>query len=493
MAAKFKLSPSYDTSPPGAGAGASDEHAHAPGGPVLGSNAKYSAARETIDPETGEIVGVARLPADLRFERFALQAAARRVLPNSRTAKCLRLRAKGRDIQVVRSQEHKSCSYKGLQTCGSVWACPVCAAKISERRRIELQAAMALHQAQGGQVLLATFTTPHHLGDQLDQVLSGQAKALSYLNGDRAGRALFSDMGCVGQVRALEVTHGRKRAINNGWHPHYHVLLFVRPGLDLAGLQARLLDRWVSACLRAGLKAPNAAHGVRLDDGSMAAAYASKWGLDAEMTKGHIKVAKDGETPFDFLRAYLEDGDKQAAALFAEFAKVFKGKRQLHWSRGLKKRFGIGDVSDEELAQKQDDQAVLLGSISLEQWRAVLRHEGRAIVLELAEKQGWEAVEGYIGSIILRGQNAQRVEGSAVSHGDGERSPDGHGDGVTDMGRFSSGEASPFGAGFFGIRGGEPVPPSWLAGVARRDSTPAEWADRYGGFRDVGRRRRGPV
>ena len=39
----------------------------------------------------------------------------------------------------------------------------------------------------------------------------------------------------------------------------------------------------------------------------------------------------------DFLRAYLADGqDKQAAALFQEFAQVFKGKRQLHWSKGLK-------------------------------------------------------------------------------------------------------------------------------------------------------------
>ena len=38
----------------------------------------------------------------------------------------------------------------------------------------------------------------------------------------------------------------------------------------------------------------------------------------------------------------------QAAALFRHFAEVFKGKRQLHWSRGLKKRYAIGEKNDED-------------------------------------------------------------------------------------------------------------------------------------------------
>ncbi|WP_147310522.1 MULTISPECIES: protein rep [Cupriavidus] len=390
-----------------------------------------------MDPETGEILGVARLPADFRWARFATQAVSRRLLPEFRVHNCLRVRSKGREIQVVQSIEYKTASYKGLQTCGSVWVCPVCAAKISERRRVELQAAVALHQAQGGQVLLMTLTTPHGRHDDLAKVLDRQAKALKSFNAGRAAQALFDDMGCIGQIRALEVTHGRKRAVNNGWHPHYHILLFVRSGVDLEAFQGRLFERWRDACVKAGLKAPSEEHGVRLDDGSKAASYASKWGLESEMTKGHIKVAKDGETPFDFLRAYLEDQDKQAAALFVEFATVFKGKRQLHWSRGLKKRFGIGEASDEEVAAKQDDQAVLLGSISLEQWRAVLRHEGRAIVLELAEKQGWEAVQSYLNSISVRSfENDQCSEEGGVCSDGGARHS-----GVGVGGSGSSGEA----------------------------------------------------
>lgn len=374
-------------------------------GAVLGTNAKSSAAPQ-IDPETGEVLGGAKSSVMARFERFALQSAARKLLPESRTAKCLRLRQGNSDIGVLQSKEHGTCSYKGLQTCGSVWACPVCAAKISERRRIEIKAAIEQHVANGGGVYLLTLTNPHHFGDKLAELLIGQAKALSYFNGDRASRKVFAGMECIGQIRATEVTQGRLRRVNNGWHPHYHIVLFAARSLDLEALQALLSVRWISACTKAGLKAPSLDHGVRLDSGEFAAAYASKWGLESEITKGHIKKSKDGESPFDLLRAYLADGDKQAGALFREFAECFKGKRQLLWSPGLKKRFKIGEMSDEELANKQDDKALLLGTVTVEQWRYILKKEARSLVLELAE-QGWEAVTRFLASIPKEPENLE--------------------------------------------------------------------------------------
>jgi hypothetical protein len=140
---------------------------------------------------------------------------------------------------------------------------------------------------------------------------------------------------------------------------------------------------------------------LKLDDGSKAAKYVSKWGLEDEMTKGHTKKALHGETPFDFLRALVDNAeDRQAAALFIEFARVFKGKRQLHWSRGLKARYAIGEKNDDELAQeKEDDYAVLLGTITIEQWRDVLAVEGRGAVLSIAARLGWPAVVDYLQGI----------------------------------------------------------------------------------------------
>jgi hypothetical protein len=318
----------------------------------------------------------------------------------------MRIRTGRTDVQVWKSKAHHTTSYGGLQTCGSVWACPVCAAKIAERRRVELLDAMEMHKAQGGVVSLLTLTTPHQRGDNLAALLEQQGKALQGFLRDRQVKEVFSEMGLIGQVRNLEVTHGRRSDRNNGWHPHFHILQFHQVEgreADRKDWTARLYLRWVVYCEKAGLGTPSFRHGIKLDDGSRAAHYVAKgmWGLEDEMTKGHTKKGKaGGETPFDLLRAYRADGqDAQAAALFREFAECFRGKRQLSWSNGLKARFYVDEKSDEQLSEELEDNAVLLGQITVNQWRDVLKVDGRGTVLEIAAQSGWEAVTRYL-SII---------------------------------------------------------------------------------------------
>jgi hypothetical protein len=320
----------------------------------------------------------------------------------------LRIRNKSQEIQVWKSKEHQTAHYSGLQTCGSVWRCPVCSAKIAERRRAEIVQAMDAHKETGGCVNLLTLTCPHQVNDNLADLLAKQKKALNSFWSDRHVKAVLSEMESIGQIRALEVTHGRLSPQNNGWHPHYHVLVFGGAVVDQArsdvfrwdDWETTLYTRWANSCTLAGLGAPSRAHGLKLDDGSKAAKYVSKWGLEDEMTKGHTKKATHGETPFDFLRAYLLDkNDKQAAALFIEFAKTFEGKRQLHWSKGLKKRYAVTEKSDETISEEHDDLARLLGTISLEQWRDVLAVEGRGVVLAVAAAGGWVSVLAYLDSI----------------------------------------------------------------------------------------------
>ena len=353
----------------------------------LGSNAKQRAA------------GYDRM--ENRVQRFNLQDVARSILPESRTAKCLRIRAHNSDVQVWKSKAHGTSSYGGLQTCGSVWACPVCSAKVAERRRVELLDAMEMHKAQGGSVSLLTLTTPHQRGDVLVELLAQQGKALQSFLRDFTVKAVFAEMGYLGQVRALEVTHGRKSANNNGWHPHFHILQFhtVKGSeADRKDWTARLYLRWVAYCEKAGLGTPSFAHGIRLDDGMKAAQYVTKWGLEDEMTKGHTKKAKaGGESPFDLLRAVLADRtDRQAAALFKEFADGFKGKQQLSWSRGLKARFMVDEKTDEQLSEEKDDLAVLSGLLTDNQWRDVLKVKGRGVLLDINTKGGWLHVQKYL-------------------------------------------------------------------------------------------------
>ena len=129
---------------------------------------------------------------------------------------------------IARGQLHDNKAfYTGLQICASVWACPVCAAKISERRRAELVAALAVARSMGMQVYLLTLTVPHGLGDDLKALLEQIHKAYSKTSSGRAGQNIRKLLGLRGTVRALETTYGV-----NGFHPHLHILLFLDGGFS---------------------------------------------------------------------------------------------------------------------------------------------------------------------------------------------------------------------------------------------------------------------
>ena len=55
-------------------------------------------------------------------------------------------------------------------------------------------------------------------------------------------------MGKIGHIKALEVTHGR-----NGWHPHYHILIFTKQELPKDYDTAPLLELWQNSCRLAKL------------------------------------------------------------------------------------------------------------------------------------------------------------------------------------------------------------------------------------------------
>ena len=361
-------------------------------------------------------------PGAAKIGRFVTQSAARFCLVESRTAKCLRLRRRNElgeveGVRVWRAVEHSTAHYKGLQTCGSVWACPVCSGTISERRRVELGQATAAHRAAGGVVLLLTLTNRHERRDDLGDLVKGQAEALRrFMRGLRSSADWFDAMGAIGTIRAMEVTHGDA----NGWHPHYHILVFARAGVDLLDMASRGAAIWAKCCELAGLRIPSIERGLTLQGGDYAAKYVGKWGLEQEMTKGHQKKAlAGGATPFDLLRRIVA-GDRvsRSASLFREFAGVFKGRRQLVWSKGLKAHFAIDEASDEAIAEGGEvEGSELFARISLVEWRAVLR----------ADDHGAKGIRGQL--LVLAGRNDRlgfgmllqgAVQCSARAHRGGE-------------------------------------------------------------------------
>jgi hypothetical protein len=324
------------------------------------------------------------------------------MLPDHRINTCLRrMRPLQGGVKILKS--HEKAHYSGLMVCGSVWCCPVCAAKISERRNAELVQSVNSWRAKGGSVLMLTQTVPHYAFQALSLVLGGFGKARKLMRHRKPWKRLAKRIGLIGTIRALEVTYGE-----NGWHVHVHELLFLEPGFEvfLTGIEGEILKMWQDACESAGLDRPNM-RGIQLQDGTYAARYAGKWGVEDELTKAHLKRGRDGNIgPWDMLRM-AGAGGTAIAPLFREYAEAFRGKRQLVWSEGLRDLLGLGvQVSDEELANQIEEEAVLLGTLKEYQWRIVLHADRRGELLEVAAAEGWPGVIAYIRGLVKAGHGA---------------------------------------------------------------------------------------
>jgi hypothetical protein len=336
--------------------------------------------------------------------RYVRQSAARRLLKNERVSWCLRRVVEDQAPAILIDKPTNRAHWGGLMSCGRVFQCPVCAAKISQRRREELSKMVSDWRSDGMSLFMATYTFKHAYTDDLATTMQRLKKCWSAFIASRAYKSVMKDVNQVGTVRALEITFGR-----NGWHPHFHQIIFsenYHGKTDLFSVRERLFDEWRKQCIRYGLGEPTLKHGVDVRDASHVQSYVSKWGIEDEITKFNSKKAlRGGLSPFQLLSEYIE-GDKQAGALFREFVSVFKsvGARQLYFSAGLKKLFKLENTSDEEIAAVQDSTGFVLSTFTLEEWAEILRHsrgrrDVRAELLRLAEQGGLTLVNVFLASL----------------------------------------------------------------------------------------------
>jgi hypothetical protein len=349
-----------------------------------------------------------------RKARFAVQSTAADLLGMTKTPRqtvwrvvgCARRRV-GTEVTVMHSPRLQKAHFAGLMVCGSVWTCPPCAAKVSERRKQEIVKATDTHKGAGGGLYMVTYTFAHGRDDQLADTMDKLVKARQHMRRQRAYRDLVKSVGFVGDIRTLEVTYGDA----NGWHPHEHCLWLVAKSLSVRqqnSLRSTMFDLWKKACQLFGLGTPNRKNGVNVIEAKSAAEYMAKfgrepkWGVASELTKQHVKSGRaKSMTPFDLLRA-AHEGEGRFGPLFVQFAAAFFGKQQVRWSRGLKAAFGIDEVTDEVLAAQEAEDATVVIRITPLEWRTVLGQswDQRSVLLDLAEAGGYLAVRRYLDGLI---------------------------------------------------------------------------------------------
>lgn len=369
----------------------------------LGTNAKSS----LHPPEKG-----AKATRALRYQaqsqaRHILTLDAQKRFPGKhpgnvyRTAACRYVNHA--EVGVNFSQQFQAAHYAGLVSCGSVWACPVCASRIQERRRLEIEQAISWAESKGLDCVLVTFTFPHRSWHHLGDLLTMQADAFKRLRKGRPWDKLKRAIGFKGLIRSLEVTHG-----SNGWHPHTHELWLV----ESPPSQSELAVLWERACRSAGLLddhpegtfrwAKFMVHSVDVKRDMTAGDYLAKqddsrtWGMSHEVAKATSKAGKaKGVHPHHFL-VRKAHGD---AERFLEYVSGMKGKRQLFWSPGLKSLVGVDDLSDEVVADESREAADLLGLLTPDQWKVIRGNDARAELLDAAERGGWDGVRSLMASL----------------------------------------------------------------------------------------------
>jgi hypothetical protein len=363
--------------------------------PPLGIHASIVVAPKSDNPRSDAI-----------YRRFKLQRYAQEVLHDY-------FNPKGKPWRVVNCHnvpvltnvdiwyhpEHSTASYGGLQTCGSVHTCLVCASKIAARRAEEVNAGVQTWLARGGKVLMATFTLQHTSADSLKDLhtlLNGQYRHMRQVT---SWRSLADRVGLVGSITAREYTYGAA-----GWHPHLHALLFVGDlaGKDLAWVKSSLPARWAQAMKRAGGYA-HARYGctVQLADDGKIGNYLTElqksWSAGDELARSATKRSRKGGRTIGQVLADAGAGDEHARGLFREYADVTYRQNHIVWSKGLRDLLGAHpEKSDEEIAAEKEAEGILMIQLTREQWRIVVGNDARPDLLIEADAGDIDKVFSFL-------------------------------------------------------------------------------------------------
>ncbi|RYQ23576.1 plasmid replication initiation protein RepA [Bifidobacterium pseudolongum subsp. globosum] len=245
-------------------------------------------------------------------------------------------------------------SWSGIEHCNSIWCCPLCSARIREGRRSEIQEGFEASKNLGWKAYFVTFTVPHSISTSLGSSLGGLREAYKKMRRYSSLKSFFSKV--EGVITSTEIQVG-----SSGFHPHRHCIFFTSSEIGEEEVSS-LKSAWAKAVVKEGLAKPNESVGVVVKEATTAGIsnYLSKVQenkVSLEMTRSDLKQGRvNGKTewhcsPFDLLDSEVElpISVEQRYKLWLEYYEGSKGVSAIRWSRGLKKKLGVGEVADEEL------------------------------------------------------------------------------------------------------------------------------------------------
>jgi len=358
-----------------------------------------------------------------RQQDFKIQKAIRRhKLAYKNVHQCGLYAVEKNNVAIHRNAEHGSCSCKGVKTCGSVWACPVCRRKILSRRAEQIKKIASHWSNEGNHLYMLTFTVPHNLGDSLARIYGSSNEGIGLAGAMTKFRSWYAfskkfkgAIDYFGDLRTVEVTWGK-----NGWHCHIHMLVFCKDLLIAqSDWQQDLLDKWQKACLDAGLKKPDH-HGLDIEyigdrEAADFSAYVAKWGAPGEVSSPYAKTAKNGNLTIaelekclidDFYRKFKQISLEKVSNLLSIYYLTMKGQKMMQMG-GCKKGFSWREdlieaieATDQELIEDETEEypGEDLAEIHPEAFHQIAERGLVFRLLDFAESDGYQGILDFMES-----------------------------------------------------------------------------------------------
>lgn len=387
--------------------------------------------------------GKSRLALDLtdsnRAARFRGRSTLRNITSVSRCIDCGWQTTTAHGAVGVRQTSDNVVGYAGVSTCGRIWLCPVCNAKVMARRAVEIGAVLTWAAVEGLQVIWGSLTSRHNMFDPLARLVethegawrhvvqsrtwskNSATKRVPHVHGACAVQPREDSPPCdrqwdtvdlgidgrVGYIRAAEVTIGR-----NGWHPHYHpIILWRGTAEDAQEFADDVVSRWVEGvekmggeAVRDGAQQLEVITGVDVYDAlsgyvTKAVYDASKLAIETVWSQSKSGRGRVAETVSHWgLLAAVDQGLADESLWWLELEEATHGNRMITWSRGLRAMAGLGDEKkDEDVAAEQpgtEDDTVVM--ITPEGWMQLRQQpDVMAGVLDALEAGGPVAMLDY--------------------------------------------------------------------------------------------------
>lgn len=291
-------------------------------------------------------------------------------------------------------------TFFGVAHCNNSWYCPICAPK--KMMRVGNELAVLLDNIKNYVPLMLTFTIPHLRQFSCATMINSLMQAWQqFAAGTRTSTwSIFKKrVGLKYYMKATEVNYGR-----NGWHPHFHMIIWVKDVQAVSDAEQHLRERWATVCksvLSKNLtekqfaaleimlrktehRAAQPVYLSRNDDGSPrwqeSSWYISGWGADKELSglaRKHGHLSSSYTAP-QLLSAAIENNDDALYKKYLEFCLAIAQThlQRFNFSRGLHQLYKLysQQTAARDVLSKKKPFKVLCW-FTREQWYLVCDYE----------------------------------------------------------------------------------------------------------------------